>query len=78
MPARGGPRNKAKPQVDMELLTNTLETYVKEVGLSAAFDLLLYKYRDFNDSWARAGWTASTRPEDLEGMDGWMDGWMDE
>ena len=39
MPARGGPRNKAKPQVDMELLTNTLETYVKEVGLSAAFDL---------------------------------------
>ena len=25
--------------VDVELLTNTLETYVKEVGLSAAFDL---------------------------------------
>ena len=64
MPARGGPRNKAKPQVDMELLTNTLETYVKEVGLSAAFDLLLYKYRDFNDRLARADWTASTRPED--------------
>ena len=39
MPPRGGPRNKAKPQVDVELLTNTLETYVKEVGLSAAFDL---------------------------------------
>ena len=38
MPPRGGPR-KAKPQVDVELLTNTLETYVKEVGLSAAFDL---------------------------------------
>ena len=56
MPAQGG--------VDMELLTNTLETYVKEVGLSAAFDLLLYKYRDFNDSLARADWTASTRPED--------------
>ena len=65
-----------KAQDKTELLTNTLETYVKEVGLSAAFDLLLYKYRDFNDSLARAGWTASTRPEDLEGMDGWMDGWM--
>ena len=38
MPPRGGPR-KAKPQVDVELLTNTLGTYVKEVGLSAAFDL---------------------------------------
>ena len=74
MPARGGPRNKAKPQVDMELLTNTLETYVKEVGLSAAFDLLLYKYRDFNDSLARAGKHTTRRL----GRNGWMDGWMDE
>ena len=37
MPARGGPRNKAKPEVDMELLTNTLETYVKEVGPVGCF-----------------------------------------
>ena len=63
---------------------------MKEVGLPAAFDLLLYKYRDLKDSLANV---ANTWKElvgqnihagqgkkwmDATWMDGWMDGWMDE
>ena len=74
MPAQGG--------VDMELLTNTLATYVKEVGLSAAFDLLLYKYRDLKDSLTKVirgkSWLDKKSCMTREQMDGCnMDGWMD-
>ena len=73
-----------KAQDKTELLTNTLETYVKEVGLSAAFDLLLYKYRDLKDSLIKVirgkSWLdkKSMHDKGTNGMDAtWMDGWMD-
>ena len=70
-----------KAQDKTELLTNTLETYVKEVGLSAAFDLLLYKYRDLKDSLIKVirgkSWLDKKSMHD-KGTNGWMQhGWMD-
>ena len=54
---------------------------MKEVGLSAAFDLLLYKYRDLKDSLIKVirgkSWLDKKSMQD-KGTNGWMQhGWMD-